>query len=91
MKQTELPFIQIFPVQWQSYLNLRSKEPEEYADRKRRFKRVAQMHFPTMKVTLNNADALLIMEFLGLKYQREPEWIISKLPHSIVEQLNLEP
>jgi hypothetical protein len=89
LRIVKIPFIQIYPVQWQAYLNVRSTTKEEYSDRKRRFKEIAQKNFPQVKVTLTNADALLIMQFLGLKWQREPLWIINKLPQSIVKELDL--
>ena len=63
---------------------------EEYSDRKRRLKEVAQRHFPQIKVPLTNSDALLIMEFIGLKCQREPEWVLKRLPVSIVNTLNFQ-
>lgn len=90
LRIVKIPFIQIYPIQWQAYLNLRSVKTEEYSDRKRRFKEVAQKHFPEINVTLINSDALLIMEFLGLKCQREPEWILKRLPVSIVNVLNFQ-
>jgi hypothetical protein len=89
LRIVKIPFIQIFPIQWQAYLNIRSTKHEEYSDRKRRFKEIAQKNFPQIKVTLTNADALLIMQFIGLKWQREPEWILKKLPKSIVKTLEL--
>lgn len=89
LRIVKIPFLQIYPVQWQSYLNLRSEGWEEYAERKRRFKDVAQKHHPELKVTLRNADALLLMEFIGLKCQREPDWVIKRLPESIVRTLEL--
>jgi hypothetical protein len=89
LRIAKIPFIQIYPVQWQAYLNIRGLQREEYADRKRRFRNIAQKNFPTMKVTLTNSDALLIMQFLGLKAQREPDWILKRLPESIVKTLEL--
>jgi hypothetical protein len=90
LRIVKIPFIQIYPIQWQSYLNLRVTGKEEYSDRKRRLKEVAQRHFPEIKVTLINSDALLIMEFIGLKCQREPEWVLKRLPVSIVNTLNFK-
>jgi hypothetical protein len=89
LRIVKIPFIQVYPIQWQAYLNLRGVKKEEYTDRKRRFKEVSQKHFPEIKVTLTNSDALLIMEFIGLKCQRELPWVLNKLPESIVKTLEL--
>ncbi len=88
LKLIKIPFIPVPPVTWQSYLHL-AVRGEEYTERKRRFKLVAQAQFPQVKVTLTNADALLIMKFIALKNMREPDWIERKLPESIVKTLEL--
>jgi len=89
LRIAKIPFIQVYPIQWQAYLKLKTDQPEDYDDRKRRFKAVAQQRYPGLNVTLTNADALLIMTFIGLKYQREPEWIMKRLPESVVKELEL--
>lgn len=89
LRIVKIPFIQIFPVQWQSYLGLRFPSHEERADRKRRLKDIASVRFPSVNVTLTNADALLIMQYLAYKNQREPEWILKQLPESIIKKLEL--
>jgi hypothetical protein len=88
LRIVKIPFIQVYPIQWMAYLQLREKR-EERADRKRRLKTVAQVRFPNVNVTLNNCDALLIMQFLAFKCQREPEFVLNKLPQSIVDTLGL--
>lgn len=90
-----IPFIQVYPIQWQSYLNLRIKTNQDKEklvkdyDKKVFLKGVAQEKYPYIKATLTNCDALLIMHFLGLKAQREPEWILERLPNTIVQKLDL--
>ncbi len=86
LKLVKIPFIPVPPVTWQSYLHLAIRG-EDYTERKRRFKTVAQSKYPQIKVTLTNADALLLMTFIALKNQREPDWIERKLPGSIIKTI----
>ena len=88
LRIVKIPFIQVFPVQWMSYLSLREKG-EDKAERKRRFKEIAQTRFPNITPTLNTADAILLMLFIAFKCQREPEWVLGKLPESVVKSLDL--
>ncbi len=53
----------VLPAKWQSALGMKSKKGEAKADHKRRLKGKAQQLFPTAKVTLKNADALLLAEY----------------------------
>ena len=76
---TKIPFIQVYPIQWQTYLRA-TKKGESRDDRKRRLKELAIQKWPTNKITLINADSLLIMEFLGLKCQRELDWVLHRIP-----------
>ena len=82
-----MPFIQVFPIQWQSYLTTK-KKGESPVERKRRLKELAIKTFPANDITLVNADALLITQYLGLKCQRELDWVLHRLPKSIVKELN---
>jgi hypothetical protein len=88
LRIVKIPFIQVYPVQWMSYLSIREKG-ESKEERKRRFKTIAQTRFPNITVSLNTADAILLMQFIAFKCQREPEWILSKLPESVVKSLDL--
>lgn len=81
-----LPFIEVKPNEWQKYLRL-AKKGEEYADRKRRLKEAALNLYPTVKVTLWNADALLLLEFGRRKKRNEPEWFIGKLPKPVLSKI----
>jgi hypothetical protein len=83
----EIPFLQVHPMSWQSYLKLR-KRGEEKQDRKNRYKAVAQNLYPEIKATLWNSDALLIMHFGRKKKMNDASWILENLPsklHSKIE------
>lgn len=53
----------VTPQKWQKAFQMHRKKNEGKTDYKNRLKACAQQHFPTVKVTLNNADALLIAEY----------------------------
>lgn len=74
MEVSDIPYCLVTPMKWQSALNLRIKG-EEKADRKCRLKDVAAHCFPTIKTTLWNADALLIMQFGCQAVECEAKWI----------------
>ena len=57
-----IPLAEVHPLTWQSRLGLR-KTGEEKAERKRRYKEVAQRHYPSVKATMKTCDALLIMRY----------------------------
>lgn len=82
-----LPFIEVTPVEWQKYLRLRKKEKESYDDRKNRFKIAAKQFYPLIKVTLWNADALLLLEFGRRKKRDDESWFIGKLPKPLLKKL----
>lgn len=49
------------PQKWQAKLSLKKRTGEEQRHWKNRLKEEAQRRFPSLRVTLNNADALLIL------------------------------
>lgn len=55
--------IDVLPSKWQGALSMKAKKGEGYEAHKRRLKGKAQQLFPKAKVTLKNADALLIAEY----------------------------
>ena len=59
--------VDVLPSKWQSALGVKSKKNEAYAAHKNRLKGKAQQLFPKVKVTLKNADALLIAEYGSLQ------------------------
>ena len=76
----DVPLIQVHPMTWQSYLNLRIKGKEEKKDRKNRYKKTAEAYYPECKATLWSADALLIMHFGRKKLAYDVKWILENLP-----------
>ena len=73
-----IPYVQVHPITWQAYLKLR-KAKEEKKDRKNRYKAAAGHYYPTVKPTLWNADAILIMHFGRLKIQNDPNWVCQNM------------
>ena len=55
--------IDVLPAKWQQALGLKTKKGESKAEHKNRLKGLAQKLFPKVKVTLKNADALLLAEY----------------------------
>jgi hypothetical protein len=49
------------PKKWQKVIGFQKRPGEEQRVWKNRLKEEAQRRFPSVKVTLNNADALLIL------------------------------
>lgn len=78
----DVPFVLVHPMKWQSVLKLRIKG-EEKADRKKRYKDVAQSLYPATKATMWNCDALLIMHFARKVLANDLEWVKSQLPRRI--------
>lgn len=58
-----IPTETVPPAKWQRYLNLQGKKGESKTDHKNRMKARAQQLFPSQKVTLWAADALLIAKY----------------------------
>lgn len=60
-----LSFDQVGPLQWQKELGIPSRKKEETkVQHKNKLKAKAQQLFPSVKVTLANADALLLAHYL---------------------------
>lgn len=84
MELNGMNFIEVAPKKWMQMLNIYQRG-EEYIDRKRRLKRIAQMYFPDQKVTLINADALLITLNLVMAYKNNRKFIIERIPQKKLE------
>ena len=83
LETTGVPYVLVHPFSWQTKLKLREKgKYEEKADRKRRYQRVAQANYPSVKVTLWNADAILIMHFGRYALANEMNWVKANLPQA---------
>ena len=81
-----IPFIEIHPASWQAGLKLRVKG-EGKKDRKERYKNYAIKHYPEIKVTLWNADALCILQFARYKINMDWDWVADRLPAKKTELL----
>ena len=55
--------IDVLPSKWQQALGIKSKKDESKTAHKNRLKGLAQKLFPKVKVTLKNADAILLAEY----------------------------
>lgn len=55
-----IPFFDVTPQRWQKALGLLSRKGESKTEHKNRMKGAAQQYFPGVKVTLKNADSILI-------------------------------
>ena len=74
-----IPYIMVHPLKWQTALNLR-RNGEEKADRKRRYVEVAHSKYPSIKTTLWNADALLLLHFGRVVLANDLKWVLDNLP-----------
>lgn len=76
-----IPYIMTHPLSWQTKLKLRLKGvQEEKSARKRRYEEAAQSLYPAIKVTLWNADALLLLRFGRIMLANDMNWILANLP-----------
>lgn len=74
-----IPYVMVHPAKWQANLGQLQRGVER-AERKRLYKDCAQRIFPNQRVTLLNADALLILVF-GLKtLQANRAWVWQNCP-----------
>lgn len=81
-----VPFVLVHPMKWQNELRLR-KKLEDKADRKKRYKEVASNLYPDVKVTMWNADALLIMHFGRYALVNIPEWVRQNVPTNVYNRI----
>ena len=83
LETTGVPYVLVHPCKWASYLKLRKIGSQETkVDRKNRYKRFAEKNYPDIKVTLWNADALLIMHFGRYVLANEMNWVKANLPQA---------
>ena len=66
MATLKIPYIQVGPKMWQRYYS--TAIPKDKKDRKNYLKQLAQEKYPSTKVTLYNAEAILIAEYCKYKY-----------------------
>lgn len=76
-----IPYVMVHPRKWMSYLKLVLKGvKEEKAERKRRYQAFAAKQYGDVKVTLWNADALLLMHFGRAVLVNDISWVRANLP-----------
>lgn len=81
IETTGVPYVMVHPMTWQTKLKLRVRgQQEEKAERKRRYADKAAELYPGVKVTLWNADALLIMHFGRWALVNDTNWVRENLP-----------
>jgi hypothetical protein len=89
LKIVNIPYILVFPMTWQTNLNLRIKKIETDTERKNRYKNAAQNYFKDIQVTLWNADSLLLIQFARTKIQLDFDWIIQNYPQESLNKTKL--
>jgi len=83
-----IPYVMVHPMTWQTSLKLRVRgQHEEKADRKHRYQEHAGKLYPGIKVTLWNADALLLMHFGRWVLVNNPKWVKEQLPEREYQKL----
>ena len=76
-----IPFALVHPLSWENRLGLRIKGlREEKRVRKKRYASVAARWYPGNRVTLWNADALLIMHFGRFVLTNDIKWLMANIP-----------
>lgn len=76
-----IPYALVHPMTWQTKLKLRVRgQHEEKAERKHRYQAYATEQYKDVKVTLWNADALLLMHFGRWALVNEPNWVRENIP-----------
>lgn len=86
LENVGLPYVLCHAMTWQTKLGLRSvKGHEEKKHRKTRYKLKAEKEYPECKVTLWNADALLIMHFGRWAVVNDRNWVLANLPGYVKE------
>lgn len=81
IESSGIPYVMVHALKWQSTLKLRVKGlKEEKAERKRRYAEKAAQLYPTVKITLWNSDAILILHFGRYMLANEISWVTANLP-----------
>lgn len=84
----KIPYVEVMAYTWQKKLGLRKKYKDKQ-QRKNAFKRFSAAQYPTVKVTLYNADALCVMSFATYVLKYNPSWAHEriKLPKGVQTKL----
>lgn len=76
-----IPYALVHPMTWQTKLKLRVRgQHEEKTERKRRYQAYAAEQYKDVKVTLWNADALLLMHFGRWALVNDINWVRQNIP-----------
>lgn len=88
LETSGIPYVQVHPLSWQTKLNLRTRGVhEEKAERKNRYRLHAASCYQQIRVTLWNADALLLMHFGRWALVNDLQWVKSNLPEREYQKL----
>ena len=83
-----IPYVMVHPMTWQTDLKLRVRgEKTEKAERKHCYQEKAASLYPEIKVTLWNADALLLMHFGRWALLNKTKWVKDQLPEREYQKL----
>lgn len=80
IEEMDIPFVYTSPNTWQKTIRRKGESKEA---RKRRFRDMAQKIYPTVRATLWNADALLIMNYGRIMASYNLNWIWSHCPDHV--------
>lgn len=83
-----VPYVMVHPMSWQTKLGLRRRgEKSEKAERKRWYKERAAELYPDVRVTLWNADALLLTHFGRWALVNDAKWVRANMPEREYQKL----
>jgi hypothetical protein len=85
IKTRKIQYVECHPMTWQSYLKIKMGG-EDRQTRKRRYCDIAKEMYPSLKVTLQNCDALLLVQFARQKLLYDKLWIIQNLKKPLKER-----
>lgn len=74
----KLQYVEVAPQTWQSVLGFGTKGIDQ-ATRKNLYKKFAGIWFPSVQITLWNADALCILKFALEKFNTDYNWIFERV------------
>lgn len=87
IKIEQLRYVEVPAITWQTSLKLKWKPTPEKQERKRRYKKFAEHHFPNRKITLATADAICIVLFAKMKSETDIQYIRDKMVNPNPEKL----
>lgn len=88
-----IPYIQVMPIEWQKYLNLKLPKDKNQYQRKKYLYSAARLYYPeimegiTISEGMKISDALLLLAYGQKKYRFDRTWFMSKLPPSALKVL----